>query len=249
MLGCYGGSAPGLHPSCLLVDDRLAIDAGALTSALSLERQARVDQVFITHAHLDHVAQLPFLVDNVFALRRTPVTVLGTSPTLDTLRTHLFNDQLWPDFSRIANDHTELLRWQEVAPGEAVASGDLTLTAFAMTHTVACHGWLLQGPTSAVAVCSDTSSAVGVAAALAGARGLAAIFLEVSFPEASAQVAQASGHLTPSRFASQLKHLPPSVPVFVWHLKPDLRHELEAEIAALQLAHVSLLEQGRSYTF
>jgi cAMP phosphodiesterase len=249
VLGCYGGSAPGLHPSSLLLDEHLALDAGALTVALPLEAQAAVDRVVVTHAHLDHVANLPFLIDNVFPLRETPVVVMGSAETVTTLREHLFNDRLWPDFTRLSNGRTHLLEFEEVEPGRSVTCGDLELTPFSMDHTVPCQGYLVQGAGASVAVCGDTCSTDGVAQALAGARDLAAILLEISFPERAADVAAASRHLTPRGFAEEAARLPAGVPVYVWHLKPDMRAELEVEIAALGLPHVQLLEQGAEYTF
>jgi len=238
-----------MRPSCLLLDDRLALDAGALTTTLPLEAQARVDHVVLTHAHLDHVATLPFLIDNVFPLRDTPVTVLGSQQTIDTLQAHLFNDSLWPDFTAIRNDRTVLLQYEVLEPGRPRSLGDLTLTPFAMDHSVPCHGYLVQGPDSALAVCGDTCSTEGVAQALAAARGLAAVVLEVSFPERAADVARASRHLTPSGFAREVARLPAGVPVFVTHLKPDMVDELRAEVLALGLEQVQFLEQDREYVF
>lgn len=249
VLGCYGGSAPGRRPSSLLVDGRLALDAGALTTTLSLAEQARVDEVYVTHAHLDHVATLPFLIDNVFALRETPVRVLGSRATIDALRTHLFNDAIWPDFSRLSNGRSAPLAFVELDDDREVVSGDLALRPFAMDHTVDCRGYLLQGPESALAVCSDTVGLAGLPAAVARARGLAAILLEVSFPEASAEVAAVSKHLTPRAFAALVRQLPRGVPVFVWHMKPDAVEQLSDEIASLDLPDVALLEQDRVYVF
>lgn len=249
VLGCYGGSAPGKHPTSLLVDGRLALDAGALTAALPLADQARVDEVYVTHPHLDHVANLPFLLDNVFPLRDAPVRVLGSAATVDALRAHVFNDVVWPDFTRLHNGRTHLLEWAVLDPGGRAESGDLVLRPFDMEHTVACQGYLVQGPRSAVAVCGDTRTLAGLPGALDGARGLAAVLLEVSFPDRAADVADASAHLTPRSFAEQIAALPGTYPVFVWHMKPDMIDELAAEIGALGLSRVALLEQGREYEF
>lgn len=249
VLGCYGGSTPGRRPTCLLVDGRLALDAGALTEALTVEEQLAVDEVYVTHAHLDHVAQLPFLLDNVFARRQRPVRVLGSAAALATLREHVFNDRLWPDFARLSNGATVLLEYVELASDREHVSDDLTLVPFAMEHTVPCHGYLLQARTSSLLVCGDTWSLEALPRMLDRARGPRGVLLEVSFPERAAQVADASKHLTPGRFAELLAGLRDDIPFYVWHLKPDLADELRDEIAALGLAHVELLEQDREYAF
>ena len=42
----------------ILVDGKLAIDAGGLTTALTLEEQERIDAMIITHRHFDHIKDL-----------------------------------------------------------------------------------------------------------------------------------------------------------------------------------------------
>jgi ribonuclease BN (tRNA processing enzyme) len=248
VLGCYGGSAPGMHPTCFLVDERLAFDAGALTQCLSVTEQACVDHVFLSHAHLDHLATLPFLVDNVFCMRDAPVRVHGSEHALDCLREHVFNEVLWPDFTRIENGRTALLEYSPLEPGGRVEVGGLTITAMAMEHTVPCSGYLIQGPESSLALCGDTEGVEAMAAALPAARGLVAIILEASFPAAEVGVAKASGHLTSEGFARSLKRLPRDLPVWVTHIKPTFVEEVRREIEALGDTRVHILEQGREYS-
>ena len=77
---------------------------------LSLEQLARIDHIFVSHSHLDHVASIPFLVDTVCWMRERPITVYGTRETLDILRAHLFNWKLWPDFTQIPDATLERLQ-------------------------------------------------------------------------------------------------------------------------------------------
>ena len=44
-----------------IVDDVVAIDAGCLGLLWPLDRQRRVEHVFLSHSHMDHVASLPLL--------------------------------------------------------------------------------------------------------------------------------------------------------------------------------------------
>ena len=50
----------------MLVDDDVLIDAGTGIGDLPLGDLDPIRHVFLTHAHLDHVAGLPMLVDHVF---------------------------------------------------------------------------------------------------------------------------------------------------------------------------------------
>ena len=75
--------------------------------------------VLVTHSHMDHVSSLPFLVENVFGRTRGPLEVLAPEDVLDALRTHLFNDALWPDFSRIPGQDGPSVTFRAVPVGRS----------------------------------------------------------------------------------------------------------------------------------
>src|ERR1035438_587793 len=58
---------------------------------LAIAELARVEHVFLTHFHLDHIACLPLMVDTVGDMRNKPLTVYATEATLEILRAHIFN--------------------------------------------------------------------------------------------------------------------------------------------------------------
>ena len=100
ILGCHGGESPKHKTSSFLIDERIALDAGAVTSMLTLEEQKRVDSVLVSHAHLDHIKDLATLADNRCQQAGPPLVVAGLPETIAILKAHFFNDLLWPDFSR-----------------------------------------------------------------------------------------------------------------------------------------------------
>jgi glyoxylase-like metal-dependent hydrolase (beta-lactamase superfamily II) len=53
----------GAQTTAMLLDDDILIDAGTGVSSLSMAEMCKIDHIFVTHAHLDHVACIPFLVD------------------------------------------------------------------------------------------------------------------------------------------------------------------------------------------
>ena len=110
VLGASGGELRGHGSTCFLVDGRLALDAGALTSRLDLAELDRVDHVLVTHAHLDHVKDVPLLADLMVGRRRRPVTVHASKGATETLRRSLFNGRLWPDFTRIPSARRPVVR-------------------------------------------------------------------------------------------------------------------------------------------
>ena len=67
VLGAYGASDAEHNLTGYLIDDWFAVDAGTLTSKLSFAQQARVQAVFISHPHADHLGGVGSV------LRRFPV--------------------------------------------------------------------------------------------------------------------------------------------------------------------------------
>jgi glyoxylase-like metal-dependent hydrolase (beta-lactamase superfamily II) len=56
ILGCSGGIGGDLRTTSMLLDDDILIDAGTGVGDLSLQQLAKIDHIFVTHSHLDHVA-------------------------------------------------------------------------------------------------------------------------------------------------------------------------------------------------
>ncbi|MFQ5790293.1 MAG: 3',5'-cyclic-nucleotide phosphodiesterase, partial [Acidobacteriota bacterium] len=134
VLGCSGGSIKGRHLSCFLLNDSIALDAGSLTHALTLEQQRKVRHIVISHSHLDHNCGLPFLADNVLGKVSEPIVVYATRAVVTGLRKHMFNDVLWPDFTRLPSRQAPTLRFQEIQDGQPFTIDHLTLTPVSVNH-------------------------------------------------------------------------------------------------------------------
>jgi cAMP phosphodiesterase len=96
--GCHGSETLRHRTSAFVLDDVLAIDAGALTGTLTLEQQCRINAVVISHCHMDHVRDLGGLIENRLQRRAAPLDLYGSKATLGALSKHYFNGVLWPDF-------------------------------------------------------------------------------------------------------------------------------------------------------
>ena len=62
VLGCSGGIGDDRHSTSFLIDDDILLDAGSGAMRLTRAAMARIDHVFITHSHLDHILSLPLLL-------------------------------------------------------------------------------------------------------------------------------------------------------------------------------------------
>ena len=248
VLGPFGGSAPGYRMTTFLVDGETALDAGALTEALPIAAQKRIRRVVLTHAHLDHVASLPFLIENLYG-RDTPLEIVAPAPVLAALRRDLFNDSVWPDFSRLPSRRSPTVVYRAIKPGRPFAAGAVRFTPLPVDHIVPAYGYLVQNAGASVLFSGDTMPTTGLWRHAAGASRLKAIFLEVSFSDSQAEVARASCHLTPRLVAAELAKAPPRVPVYLYHMKPPSLSRIRREIAALDEPRLHLLESERSFRF
>jgi ribonuclease BN (tRNA processing enzyme) len=249
VLGAHGGSTPRHRQTSFLVNDALCVDAGAVTDALSLEEQARVRAVLVTHSHMDHVSSLPFLVENVFGRTRGPLEVLAPQDVLGALTTHLFNDALWPDFSQIPGQDGPSVTFRAVPVGVPFSADGLTATAVPVSHVVPTYGYVLADERSAVVFSGDTGPTEEIWAVARRVANLRAIFVECSFPSDLQRIADVSRHLTPKTLCAEMAKFPKDVPVFLYHMKPPALDRLAAEIAALGEPRLRLLADGDDLTF
>jgi ribonuclease BN (tRNA processing enzyme) len=220
VLGCSGGIGGGLRTTALLVDDDVLIDAGTGVGDLSLEALARIDHIFVTHSHLDHVTSIPFLVDTVCWMRGSPIIVYGIKETLDILREHLFNWRLWPDFTQIPNAEKPFMVYREVAVGETVEIEGRRFTPIPASHTVPAVGYALSTARASLIYSGDTAACEGLWKAVNSARNLKYLIIETAFSNKERDVAAASKHLCPATLAEELEKMRAEPEVYITHLKP-----------------------------
>jgi cAMP phosphodiesterase len=247
ILGCAGGSAPGAELSCYLLDDVLAVDAGALTTTLSFKEQRRVQDVLLTHGHLDHVWTLPLFLANRFGGAAVPCRLFGSTYTLETVRSHLFNDRIWPDFTEAVRESVPLVQFKPIEPGGSESILDYDVAAVPLVHAVPTQAYRIRRSGKSLLVCGDTYGADGLWTVANADKGLTAIVLECSFPSRYEALARASLHLTPRLLGAELKKLArPDVRVLITHIKPEDRAEVVRELEALKDPRLHVLTQGEA---
>lgn len=230
VLGCSGGVGPGLRTTSILVDDEILIDAGTGVGDLSLAQQRRISHIFLTHSHLDHVCGMAFMADNLFDLIERPIEVHATAETLQTIRDHLFNWKIWPDFSKLPNEENPLIRFREIAPGQAVDLGkDRRLAAFEVLHTVPAVGYALQAPAASFAFSGDTYATERLWNALNALPKLDKLMIEIAFTDEDAELGQTSRHFTPTLLGEELKKLRHRPELFLTHHKPGCEQTIEKQ--------------------
>lgn len=220
ILGCSGGIGGSLRTTSMLLDNDILIDAGTGVGDLSIDELSRIDHVFLTHSHLDHVTSIPFLVDSVGWMRDKPLTVYAIEPTLEIIRQHLFNWKLWPDFTQIPEPGKPFLRYQPIAQGVTVSIEGRKLTALPANHVVPAVGFRLDSGRASLVFTGDTTTNDALWKEVNRIENLKYLLIETAFCNREKDLAVASKHLCPSLLAVELGKLTRPADIFITHLKP-----------------------------
>lgn len=234
ILGCSGGIGGDLRTTSMLVDHDILIDAGTGVGDLSIGELALIDHIFVTHAHMDHVTSIPFLVDTVGWMRAKPLTIHATAETIDILKKHLFNWKLWPDFSQIPDAQNPALRYEELVVGRAVSVGGRIVTALPANHVVPAVGYQIDSGKSSLVFSGDTTSNEALWRIVNEIPNLRYLIIETALSDRERDLALASKHLCPSLLAGELELLKLTPEIYITHLKPReaelIMQEVEAHV-------------------
>lgn len=234
VLGCHGGELPKCRTTCFLVDETLALDAGALTSTLHLEELTRLEHILIGHSHFDHVKDLPLIADLLVGRRDRPVVIHASPECARTLQDNMFNNLLWPDFTRIPSRDRPVLRLEVFEHFRIFKVGAWEVLPIPVTHPVESTAFIVTNKKEKVslAMSGDTGPTEEMWAALNSAKNLKALLLETSFPNELQGLADISGHYTPATLEKDLQKFKKrkNVPVLLYHLKPAFLSQLGREI-------------------
>ena len=232
-LGAHNCERQNLKFISLLIDDVLAIDAGALTSSLSLEGQQKIKAILLTHQHYDHIKDVPTLAMNLF-LSGATTRIYSITPVHDALFRHLLNKELYPDFRQKPTPNPTV-EFTIIEPHQAEQIEGYSVLAVPVSHSVPAVGY-------------QVTSADGQTVFYTGdaGPGLAdcwrhvspqLLITEVTASDKYTEWAASSGHLTPALLRQELQsfqevngYLPR---VVVVHMNPALEEEIAVEIAAV----------------
>ncbi len=246
ILGCSGGIGAGARTSAMLVDSDVLIDAGTGIGDLALADVQLIRHVFLTHAHLDHIAGLPMLVDAIFADDLDePLTVHARPETLDALQKHIFNWVIWPDFAALPSADNPVLRYQECNPGDTVTINHRDFHAVDVKHTVPSIGFTVRNSAGSFAVSGDTRTNQTLWPVLNACDDLRALVIEVSFPDEQRELADISGHYCPQTLTDDLRKLQHDPEIWLTGMKPGDEDTIFRQVrASLPNRHVQMLSNG-----
>lgn len=255
VLGCSGAIAHGCRTTAFLIDGDTLVDAGTGVGDLHIDEMLRIDHVLLTHAHLDHVAALPLMLDAVASRRLASggqaLEVHALPGTIAALRAHIFNDVIWPDFSRIPSERAPLIRFVPFDVGDVVRVNGKCFEALPAVHTVPAVGfavsresggphWVFSGDTGRNPAFWQRVNQLEVAQ----------LVIETAFSNREAELARRSQHLSPVLLAEELQHIAPGrcYPIHITHTKPaetDLIADEVRRIEASEWRDIRWLTAGQ----
>lgn len=224
----------------------MLIDAGSAASVLSLNEQRKIKNILITHCHLDHVLGLASLADNLYGNGFT-IHVWGIRPVISGLKASLFNNTLWPDFTRITGeDQTRpILSFGALREKEPAAVGDSVVTAVRVDHSIPSTGFFITNRGKTLLHIGDTGPTAQIWSLARRKKNLCAVVLETSYPNRLQELATKSGHHTPQSLAEEAGKLGrPSTPFLATHLKPIYREEIIRDLKKIKGQRLMVLKDG-----
>jgi cAMP phosphodiesterase len=244
ILGCHGGETPKHRTSSFLVGETLAIDAGAITSGLSLREQETIRSVLVSHPHMDHVRDLATLADNRCQQGGSTLDIVGIPATIAALKAHFFNDVMWPDFTKIDTQHGPTVRFIEVDPNVPADVEGYEITPVLVDHTVDTSAFIIRHAGKSIVYGGDTGPTHELWARVNALDDLQALMMEVSFPNDEAQLAVDSMHLTPQTLSDELDKLTQSaeLPILLYHIKPTFERRVHRELADIGGRNLQILQ-------
>jgi len=234
VLGAHNCESLTTRLTTLLIDGLIAIDAGALTTTLSIPAQRSLKALLITHQHYDHIKDVPTLAFN-FAMAWKTINIYSTPAVEATLKLILADhNHIYPNFFEFP-DNQPSLNFTRLEAYKEIAVGGYRVLPVPASHSIDTVGYQVTGPDGrAVFYTGDTGPDL---AHLWPEISPDLFITEVSAPDRFRELYERRGHLTPSllaRVLAGLKDAKGKLPeVLVIHPNPELEAEQAAEIAGV----------------
>jgi ribonuclease BN (tRNA processing enzyme) len=254
VLGCSGSIALDCRTTSFLLNDRVLIDAGTGVGDLAIDELAQIDHILISHSHLDHVLGIPLLADSVMQRRLArenyePIKVHALPATIDALRRHIFNNVIWPDFTRLPTPARPIIELVTIEVGQRLSLCNLPIEVLPAAHTVPACGFGVATASGWWIYTGDTGPNPALWQTLRGRR-IAQLVIETAFSDDERALAEISRHLSPSMLAAELAQLDADTSVAITHVKPGEMAAVTGQIAALGIGlTITALTRGDRFRF
>lgn len=233
ILGAYGTKAKGHGTTAFYLNKKNVIDAGNLLEPLNIE-SIDIENIWMTHSHLDHIIDIAYILDNYFNLRKKSLNIIGLPQTIKAIKENFLNNTIWPDFSTIPLTLSDemAVTYTELELGEEYEIGEYeSIRAFKTDHTVTSCGYVYTKKDASVLISADTHSLDNVIKEIDENQNITSAVIECSFPSEMKTLAIDSKHLTPQLLFEKLKPLKKEgLSLYIHHIKPAFLKRITDEV-------------------
>ncbi len=250
VLGVSGSEVPGHNLPAFLIDGTMLLDAGTVGQSLDRREQSKITHIILSHAHLDHVKGIPFLLDNLTVTKSgSSITLISGGDVLLDIRNDLLNDRIWPDFTKIPNGNIQPLKFRAIHPSRQITINGYRIYCEKMNHTVPAYGYIIgQAGEKTLAYTGDTGP-TEVFWQKVSRHKVDCLIVETSFPDSLIELALKTGHLTPTLLKieiGKMKNVPSRI--YVTHAKPHYLKDIRKQIRSLHMPGMDLLVDNQIFT-
>ncbi len=241
-LGAHNTESQETKLVSLLIDEKLVLDAGGLTSSLSFDQQLKLMAILLSHQHYDHIKDIPLLGMNLY-LKGANIDIFSISSVYDSLADHFLNDALYPEFMKETKEG-QTIRFHIIKAYQEFRIANYTIMPLSVIHSVPAVGYQITS-TEGKIVFYTGDTGLGLSNCW---RQISPqlIITEVTAPDRFEQFGKQKGHLTPCLLKREMLdfikikgYVPDIVTV---HMNPALESEIETELSTLAM------ELGNSVT-
>jgi len=231
VLGAYGSKYKNKNTVSFQIAKSVVIDAGNIINGV--ENIHDIKHIIISHSHIDHIQDLPYLIDLTFSSSESPLNIYATKECIATLKEHIFNDNIWPEFQNInlPNSSHKAINFITLTPEKPVKIEGVEVLPFEVDHTPGSLGFLVD---KSILISGDTAYCENLVKTINKNRPKY-LFLETSFPNSLQNIADISKHMTPNDIKKILKELEYSPEIYIYHLKPQFENEIKNEFEDLNV--------------
>lgn len=249
ILGASGSKTKSKGTTSFKIYEDIIIDAGNIISTLG-DDILKINHIFLTHSHSDHTIDLPFIIESFFEKRETPLTIYGSKETLKSIKKHTFNDEIWPDFSKInlLGKKEKSLVYKVIEENETINIRNIAITPIKVNHIKGSFGFtVIKNDLTGYLISGDTYENDAIWEVINKNKKIKSLIVECSFPTRLHQLAKDSKHYSVKVLAEDLKKLKrEDLQVFIYHVKPLYYEEIVKEIKEYKILSSGgkILEDG-----
>lgn len=249
ILGCSGGISPGQGTTAFLVNDNLLVDAGTGVEVLEHHEMSKIKYLVLTHAHLDHISHLPFLLNNLIGETKGALQVYGLKHTIEALKTHIFNNVIWPDFTQLPSAEAPCVILNEIEYGDKLTFDDLHVVALPVEHAVPTAGYWVGSNEASFAFSGDSNENDRFWMALNNLPEVDMLIMDNQYLKEEQAISYLAKHYYASALDADLKHLSYRPKLYLTHLPPYKKQQVIQEaLQTLSSWQPQILNSGDVFT-